>query len=105
MNIDIVETFDELAEALDCDIDALTAISAFIDARKNVHDVAADCRLVEVFHNFNDKDIVDSLLNADIIRSYLCIEVVNRLKALKQFDKAYSDLINLLNHYDNIKII
>lgn len=100
-NFDYSVTFKDLAEELQDDFDALTAINAFEDARKNVHDVVADCRLIEFMKNIND-NIYDSVGTADIIKGYLFIEIISRLKVLKQFDKAHSTFTALLEHYGYI---
>ncbi len=55
-------------------------------------------------NNVND-NIYSSVATADIIKGYLRIEIISRMKVLEQFEKAHSTFFSLLEHYgyfDNI---
>lgn len=97
----MLTTLEELSDALSDDFNAVCAIENFKNARNNMHEVAADCRLIDVISESTD-DILESLMTADIIKSYMQIEIINRVKALREFDNAQSSLVSLVAHYKDI---
>lgn len=93
-----VPTITELKDTCEDDDDALDAISEYIQAYRNVHDVSSDCTLMELSGESSDNIFV-SLCQCDIVLGYLRLEIQARLDALKRLEKSKDLFVSLCMHY------